>query len=107
MKKIEEDILHTYAATGSVWAAAKESGISACKARKILISHCAFEGSEIADKVADLQAQGLPADAIAERLKTSVKHINNYMPYTKSIYGDEPSENALKIRRSRAKKGRE
>lgn len=104
MKQIESEVLKTYAATGSIKATARELGISEVKTRKILITHDKLEGCEMADKVKTLLAEGLTVKDIAGKLKVSEKLVNNYIPYTKTIYGDEPSANALRIRKHRSNK---
>lgn len=43
---------------------------------------------------------------IAEKLRVSKSTVSAYLPYTKGVYlGENPSSNALKIRKCRAKNG--
>lgn len=103
MKKIESEVLKVYAATKSIKATAREVGLSEVKTRKILITHDKLDGCEMADKVKVLLADGLTVKEIADKLKVSQKLVSNYTPYMKTIYGEEPSPNALRIRKHRSK----
>jgi hypothetical protein len=105
MKQIETDVLRIYAATKSLKATAKEAGVSEHKARKILVTHGKLEGSEVYDKITEMRGRGLTIPEMAEKLCVSVNYINSYLPYTHGVYKDEPSANALRIRKCRAKEG--
>jgi DNA-binding NarL/FixJ family response regulator len=106
MKQIETNVLRIYTATKSLKATAKEAGVSEHKVRKILVTHGKLEGSEAYDKITGLIGQGMAAPEIAEKLGVSVNYINSYLPYTRGVYKDEPSANALRIRKHRENKAR-
>lgn len=81
--------------------------ISQQKARKILVTAGLYD-SDHAREIAALSKQGLTVAEIAERLKTSVKVINSYIPYKKGMYNAEyQTINALRIKKCRNAKKEE
>ena len=72
--------------------------------RKILITLDALKGCELADKVKKLREEGLSDKQITERLNISSKVLNNYTPYSKTIYNDNLSQNAKRIKKHRESK---
>ena len=56
-------------------------------------------------QVKDLYEKGFRVEDIADKLKVSKSAVSSYLPYSKGLYlGENPSSNALKIRKCRAKK---
>lgn len=97
-----EDIIKSYNAEGSIKKVAALFRISEQKVRKVLID----AGSDMAIQVNDLHEQGYSVENIAEKLRVSKSTVSAYLPYTKGVYlGENPSSNALKIRKCRAKNG--
>ena len=93
-----EDIIKSYNAEGSIKKVAALFRISEQKVRKVLIDAGAYES--------DMYEQGYSVENIAEKLRVSKSTVSAYLPYTKGVYLDEnPSSNALKIRKCRAKNG--
>lgn len=79
--------------------------VSEQKVRKVLIDAGAYE-SDMSIQVNDLYEQGYSVENIAEKLRVSKSTVSAYLPYTKGVYlGENPSSNALKIRKCRAKNG--
>lgn len=78
-------------------------GISKNKARKILITTGDFV-SPLSARVSALLEAGMSTAEIAEELHMREKTIEDYVPYRKGVYNaDEPSPNAIRIRRHRQK----
>lgn len=78
--------------------------ISFTKTRKILISYAAYPCAK-AQQIATLQQQGKSLDEIAVELNMPRSNVLNYTPYTRGMKNAEnPTQNALKIRKCRAKK---
>ena len=56
-------------------------------------------------QVKDLYGQGFSVEDIADKLGVSKSAVSGYLPYSKGVYlGENPSSNAIKIRKCRAKK---
>lgn len=99
----QEDIIQSYNIEGSIKKVAALFRISEQKVRKILIDADLYE-SDISVQVKDLYEQGFSVEGIADKLKVSKGTVSGYLPYTKGLYlGENPSSNALKIRKCRAK----
>lgn len=99
----QEDIIQSYNIEGSIKKVAALFRISEQKVRKILIDADLYE-SDISLQVKDLYEQGFSVEGIADKLKVSKGTVSGYLPYTKGLYlGENPSSNALKIRKCRAK----
>ena len=100
------NIIDTYHKLHSIKATHKETGVSECKIRKILVDAGEYD-SPRANQVQKLSNSGLTARQIAATLGISVSAVNSYLPYNKGEYNAEnPSPNAIRIKRHRAKKGR-
>lgn len=95
-----DKVANTYKKTGSLKETAKIHHISEQKVRKLLITKGVYS-TPLADKIANLHAQGLTSKEIEDKLKMSRAAVNSYLPYEKAIYGDQLSENARRIRKSR------
>lgn len=101
----KEDIIKSYNAEGSIKKVAALFRVSEQKVRKVLIDAGAYE-SDMSIQVNDLYEQGYSVENIAEKLRVSKSTVSAYLPYTKGVYlGENPSSNALKIRKCRAKNG--
>lgn len=99
----QEDIIRAYGTEGSIKKVAALFRISEQKVRKILIDADLYE-SDMSVQVKDLYEQGFSVEDIADKLKVSKGTVSGYLPYTKGLYlGENPSSNALKIRKCRAK----
>ena len=70
------------------------------KVRKILVTIGAYETD-----ITRLYKSGMSPEAIAQHTGKSLHAINTHIPYGKGMYGAEyPTKNALRIRKTRAKK---
>lgn len=99
-----KNVVQTYNEVGSIKKTAKEVCISEQKVRKILLDAGAFE-SDLAIGIRELFADGNSVKAIAEKLKLSESAVQSYLPYTKGVYmADEPTSNAIRIRKCRLAK---
>ena len=99
-----EDIIKSYNAEGSIKKVAALFRISEQKVRKVLIDAGTYE-SDMSIQVNDLHEQGYSVENIAEK-RVSKSTVSAYLPYTKGVYlSENPSSNALKIRKCRAKNG--
>jgi predicted DNA-binding protein YlxM (UPF0122 family) len=100
-----EEVVSAYEKEGSLKKVAKLFDVSEQKIRKILIDAGAYE-SDMSIQVKDLHKQGFSVEEIAGKLKVSKSAVSGYLPYTKGVYmGENPSSNAIKIRKCRAKNG--
>lgn len=100
-----EDIIKSYNAEGSIKKVAALFCVSEQKVRKVLIDAGAYE-SDMSIQVNDLYEQGYSVENIAEKLRVSKSTVSAYLLYTKGVYlSENPSSNALKIRKCRAKNG--
>lgn len=79
----------------------RKLNLSLGKVRKILLTVGLIETEE-----SKFLKQGLTVEEIAEKLGKTVGAVSGRIPYKKGMYNAEyPSENALKIRETRNKKG--
>ena len=98
-----EDIIQAYNTEGSIKKVAALFRISEQKVRKVLIDADEYE-SDMSVQVKDLYEKGFRVEDIAEKLRVSKSTVSAYLPYTKGLYlGENPSSNALKIRKCRVK----
>lgn len=80
--------------------------ISDHKTIKILVTAGIFQG-ETYDRIKTLRADGKTDVEICDILKVKERTLDRYTPYKKGMYPSEtPTENALKIRKSRGKSER-
>lgn len=101
----QEDIIRAYTTEGSIKKVAALFRISEQKVRKVLIDAGEYE-SDMSIHVKALYEQGFSVEDIADKLKVSKSAVSSYLPYSKGLYlGENPSSNALKIRKCRAKNG--
>ena len=99
-----EDIVQAYNTEGSIKKVAALFRISEQKVRKVLIAAGEYE-SDMSVQIKDLYEQGFSVEDIADKLGISKSAVSGYLPYSKGLYlGENPSKNALKIRKCRANK---
>lgn len=83
---------------------ASAANVSRQVVRRVLIEAGLFE-SEISNQISRLAADGKSPDEIANMLEISRSAVNSYLPYSKGRYKtDAPTENALRIRKTRERK---
>ena len=101
----QEDIIQAYNTECSIKKVAAQFRISEQKVRKILIDAGEYE-SDMSVQVKDLYEKGFRVEDIADKLGVSKSAVSGYLPYSKGVYlGENPSSNAIKIRKCRAKNG--
>lgn len=83
----------------------KEYNMSTVKIRKILITSGAFESKESIE-ISRLHSEGKSVTEISEITGLKKSAVNNYLPYTKSVYKDdsEPTLSNARVRKHREKK---
>nr|DAV18298.1 MAG TPA: hypothetical protein [Caudoviricetes sp.] len=105
-KKIKvdsDDIVKTYLEVNSIRETAIQHHMSRMKVRKILITEGLYSTPE-SIKVNDLLKEGLSTEEVAKKLDISIGSVNNLAAYRKGEHNlDNPSQNALSIRKWREK----
>lgn len=109
IKEVKEidlgEIVKAYNAGLSITELAKYNGFNHQKIVKILVTAGVYS-SETYDKVKEMRESGKSDWEIMDRLNLSKKALNIYTPYKKGIYNlDNPTENALRVRKHRKHKG--
>ena len=100
---MQDRIIITYDALGSLNATAKACGVSVKAALKVLCSAGVYP-TEQAERVNRL-AETLSVDEIANRLNITPKTVRSYLPYTKGAYlTEDKSINAQRIAACRERK---
>lgn len=85
----------------------RELTISEQKVRKILIT-AGLWSSETCEKVAALAKEGCSIDQIMVETRLSRNAVLSYMPYDRGMqHADNPTANALRIRKCRERKAEE
>jgi len=91
---VYQEIIKTYLDKRRIEAVAAALNVSEVKVRKVLITEGLWS-SPTSTRVKYYYEQGITSEKIAELLHTTVKAVQQYMPYSKGIYrGDYPSEDA-------------
>lgn len=100
----EEQIVNFYQGCKSIRETSRYFNLSTQKIRRILIC-CGIYRTELSDKVVALFEAGMDYNEIAKLLHVSKSTVYAYVPYTKGrYYTDNPTENAIRIRKCKAKK---
>ncbi len=101
-----QSIIDEYKRTKSILTVSKNLSISSVKVRRVLIAEGLWS-SKRSLKIAELKKQGLTIKEIAEKLETSEKNVNAYLPYSRGLYNtEEKSDEAIraKVYRERNRK---
>ena len=102
-----EKIVSAYESEEGIRAASRKLDVSEVKIRKVLITMGVYE-TERTREIAKLWDQGLRYAEIAEVLGVSKSCVYANTPYEKGMYlGDNPTKNAIRVRRCKEKKKRE
>ena len=88
-------IVNAYLETQSVKDVAAMLEVSPVKVRKVLITEGLW-ASRTSKQVADLRAEGLTTFQIAVQLCTTEKTVQQYLPYSRGLYGGERSGDATR-----------
>ena len=104
MEKLVEKVMKLSEQGDSLKEIARTVGISEQKVRRLLITNDGWS-SPRADEIRELAASGLTASEICDMLQLSRSTVFAYLPYTKGPHNsDNPTKNALAIRRFRERK---
>lgn len=87
-------IIETYKANESVKKTAEQLGTSVIKVRRVLITEGLWS-SPTSEKICELHNQGLSVSEIAEKLHYTVKNVQAFLPYSRGIYGSNPSDDSV------------
>ena len=87
-RKIYDRVVDAYRSLGSVVEVVKSVGLSEVKVRRILITEGLWS-SRTSRQIASLLDEGLTTQEIADRLHTSVKAVEAYLPYRRGVYDEE------------------
>ena len=91
---VYQSVIERYADTESVKDTAKATGVSEVKVRRILLTEGLWF-SKTSLQVQALRGEGKNTEQIAEVLHTTVKAVQQYLPYSRGIYmGESRSEDA-------------
>lgn len=102
-----DKIIAYYSSCESMKETARKFGLSHQKIRKILITAGKFSSPQT-NMIMSLNERGLSAEEIAKKMNVTKKCVLSYLPYSKGMYyADNPTENALRIRKCKEKKKRE
>ena len=88
-------IINAYLELQSVKGVAAELKVSPVKVRKVLITEGLW-ASRTSKRVVDLREDGLTTAQIAMELCTTEKAVQQYLPYTRGLYGGERSGDATR-----------
>lgn len=102
MEDLFKKVANDYEKTKNMRQTAINLNVSEAKVKKILITLGLYK-TPLSLRISRLVAMGFKnTKAIAENLGISQKLVSANMPYIKTVYnGDNPTENALKIRATR------
>ncbi len=81
-------VVETYLDTNKVTVTAKKLGISEVRVRKVLLTEGLWS-SKTSVSVQQYLAKGRTTEEIANLLQTSVKAVQQYVPYSRGLYGQE------------------
>lgn len=77
--------------------------ISTQKVRKILITYGKLV-TPLSKQIQEMYQSGKTTQEIADELDMTTNAVNSYLPYRKAVYNsDSPSDNAIRIRKSRGR----
>ena len=92
---LKNKILELYNVNHCLNEVAKKTGICSFKVRKILIDMGEYH-TPLADKIIKLYKEGKSVEYIAQELGVKYNTVNNYLPYSRCIYGYEQTETPRK-----------
>lgn len=100
--KLDDEIKNAYDSLKSVKAVRKKTGYSWNRIVKSL-STSGIVVKETHALILKYHKKGMSPSEIANAVGLSVKTVQAYLPRTRPVYGEDLSENALRIRKSREK----
>ncbi len=93
-------IIYAYDDLGSVKSTAEACGASEVTVRRVLITEGLWS-SRVSVKVEELRQQGKSVQEIASELCVSVKAVEAYLPYSRGMYGQEPTDDSVRSKEYR------
>lgn len=103
MTVTESEVIRMFNKLESIKGTAKELGLSEQMVRKILIGAGTYR-TKYSDKIKTMKLLGKSSKEIAAELHISVQSVWAHSPYEKCCSLHPPTANALRIKKSRAKK---
>lgn len=97
---IGKEILDAYKLKKSIKATAAQTGYSWNRIVKSLSSNGIIL-NDTHQKIIDLYNRKVPVYDIASQLKISIKTVESYLPRMRPIYNENPSTNAMRIKKCR------
>lgn len=98
-----DEIAKFYSGGMSIRNLSQDYGVSEEKIIKLLVTYGVYS-SDLYDRIKDMRLSGKSNKEIMDIVGLSEKSFNRYIPYSKGIYGlENPSDNAIRIRKSRNK----
>lgn len=98
-----DTILNTYKETQTITGTKKRTGYSWQRVAKALSTE-GIIANETQRIILDLYDKCTPIDVIAKTVGCSKSTVNSYLPRRRPIYNENPSVNAVRIKRCREKK---
>ena len=93
--ELSQAIISEYEITKSIAQIAKKLHTTQVKVQRVLITEGLWT-SKRTEQIAELRAQGLSVDQIAEQLGKDVKTIQTFLPYSRGQYGRSESNDATR-----------
>lgn len=95
--ELYQRIIEEYESTRSIAEIAKRLGTTLVKVQRVLITEGLWT-SKRTEQIAELRAQGLSVDQIAEQLGKDVKTIQTFLPYSRGQYGKSDTDEAARAK---------
>jgi hypothetical protein len=95
-------ILDSYNVSHSISATAEAAGVSTVKVRRVLITEGIWE-SPTSREVGRLYQEGKSAGEIANIMHTSLGNVQAYLPYSRGLYNEDPSDAAVRSKEYRSR----
>ena len=95
IEELNQAIIREYESTKSIAQIAKKLHTTQVRVQRVLITEGLWT-SKRKEQIAELRAQGLSVDQIAEQLGKDVKTIQTFLPYSRGQYGRSESNDATR-----------
>ena len=98
--ELYQAIIVEYDTTKSIAEIARKLGTSQVRVQRVLITEGLWT-SKRTEQIAELKAQGLSVEQIAEQLGKDVKTIQTFLPYSRGQYGKSETDDAARSKEYR------
>ena len=98
--ELYQAIIVEYDTTKSIAEIARKLGTSQVRVQRVLITEGLWT-SKRTEQIAELKAQGLSVEQIAEQLGKDVKTIQTFVPYSRGQYGKSETDDAARSKEYR------